>query len=283
MYQQLQQYAQYRCDFLNGTECTVPNDIGIIEKYLAAHGIQSDIRAYKPFQLFLAKLPILYPKKSNTKRAFRASELHMIFKAMPPTSFDTIILRCLIAFAVGGALRASEYTAPIKNPGRHQRVNIVKKGRIFRFKDDNGKNSMIYLFFRSKKNQTYQTEFAVMPCLCDISLPCAFHEILRLESHIKQAHDDTYLFVWSDKTFVTYRDTLWSFKRAAQMVGSDWKTIGTHSARKARVVIGVKQGLSEPALLLLGRWKRLDSVKPYLRMGPLDLSSVLSSNAILPG
>jgi len=264
-------YTVYRLEFLNGTSGTAQSDITTIENYLAIYGIHSDLKLWKPFKQFISSIKPLFPTKSQAKRAFRESELNLAFIRMPPTSWNTIIVRCLVAFALGGALRASEYVAPNKNPSRIQSVNIVKKRNIYRFMD-NGNPSMLYLFFKSKTNQSFKPEFAVMPCICDVPLPCAYHETLRLESLISNLEENTYLFTWNDRSLVTYNDTNHAFKQVASLVGADPDSIGTHSARKARVVIGIKQGLPSHALLQVGRWASLDSVIPYLRMGPADLN-----------
>ena len=262
----------YRLEFLNGTSGTAQSDIYTIENYLASYGIHSDVKSWKPFHQFLLSLKQQFPVKFQAKRAFRESELNMAFARIPPNSWNSIIVRCLVAFALGGALRASEYISPNKHPNRIQRINLVKKRSIYRFSQD-GKSSMIYFFFKSKRNQEFKSEFAVMPCICDIPLPCAFHEILRLESIIKDIKPDSYLFVWDDGSLVTYPELNQVFKNVAALVGADPESIGTHSARKARVVIGIKQGLPAHALLQIGRWSSLDSIIPYLRMGPLDLNS----------
>ena len=275
---QLQHYIVYRLEYLQGTATSVISDIRIIEMFLAQNNIHSNCRKWKPIADLLAILPTTYPSTSQAKRAFRNTELFCIMQKIVPASIDSIMIRCLIAFGVSGALRASEYTSPVKEPSPEQAINIVRKGRLFKFKNELGKPSMIYLFFRSKKNQKLNPEFAVMPCSCQDMMPCAYHELARLESHIKKAHNETYLFVWADGSLVTYTDTLNCFKQASAAIGAKANVIGTHSARKARVVIGVKAGLPEHMLLLLGRWKSLDSVKPYLRMGPLDFSQALISN-----
>ena len=262
----------YRLEFLDGTSGTAQSDINKIENYLALFGIHSDVKSWKPFQQFLVSLKQHYPVKSQTKRAFRESELNIAFQRIPPTSWNSIIIRCLVSFALGGALRASEFVAPNKHPNSSQSINLVKKRSIYRF-SENGKSSMIYFFFKSKRNQEFKSEFAVMPCICDVPLPCAYHETLRLESLISNLNPNTYLFVWNDGSLVTYPDLNVVFKNVAALVGADPESIGTHSARKARVVIGIKQGLPPHALLQIGRWASLDSVVPYLRMGPMDLNS----------
>ena len=262
----------YRLEFLDETSGTAQSDINKIENYLAIFGIHSDVKSWKPFQQFLASLKQSHPVKSQTKRAFRESELNMAFHLIPPISWNSIIIRCLVSFALGGALRASEFVAPNKHPNSLQSVNLVKKRSIYRF-SENGKPSMIYFFFKSKKNQVFKSEFAVMPCICDVPLPCAYHETLKLESLISNLNPNTYLFVWDDGSLVTYPDLNMVFKNVAALVGADPESIGTHSARKARVVIGIKQGLPPHALLQIGRWASLDSVVPYLRMGPIDLNS----------
>ena len=275
---QLYHYVSYRLNFLNGTSGTARSDIITIEKYLALYGIHSDVKLWKPMDQFLKALKEKFPVKTNKKRAFRESELLLAFSQMVPNCWDTLVIRCLIAFGLGGALRASEYTAPNKCPTKRQAVNVVKKGRIFQFEDDQGYPSMLYCFFRSKTNRNWKREFAVMPCVCDVPLPCAYHELQRLEAHIKQAHDNTYLFVWADGSLVTYADALFAYKKVAGLVGADASTIGTHSLRKARIVIGVKRGLPAQALLQLGRWATFDSIIPYLEMGPYDLNQAIVSN-----
>ena len=278
LYEQLYQYISYRINFLGGTYGTARSDITTIEKYLALHKIHSEVKLWKPMGQFLKSLKESFPVKSNKKRPFRESELALAFAKLKPNSWDTLIVRCLIAFGLGGALRASEFTAPNKKPTKSQAVNLVKKNRIFRFDDEKGHPSMLYYFFRSKTNHSWKPEFAVMPCVCDVPLPCAYHELLRLESHIKRAHGGTYLFVWSDGSLVTYSDTLFALKRVAKLVGSDADTIGTHSLRKARIVIGVKRGLPAQALLQIGRWATFDSIIPYLQMGPFDLNQSMVAN-----
>ena len=275
---QLYQYVSYRLYFLNGTSGTARSDLIAIENYLAMHGIHSDVKSWKPMAQFLGSLAQQFPVKSNKKRAFRESELVLAFSKMAPKSWDTLMVRCLVSFGLGGALRASEYTAPNKHPTRFQAVNIVRKGRIFRFLDANNHPSMLYCFFRSKTNNTWKREFAVMPCVCDIPLPCAVHEMDSLLEHIKNCHNNTYLFTWGDGSLVTYSDALFAYKRVAGLVGADAASIGTHSLRKARIVIGVKKGLPDQALLQIGRWSRFDSIVPYLEMGPLDLNDSIVSN-----
>ena len=275
---QLYHYVSYRLCFLNGTSGTVRSDLTSIENYLALYGIHSDVKLWKPMAQFLKSLKEKFPVKSNKKRAFRESELLLAFSKMAPVSWDIIVIRCLVAFGLGGALRASEYTAPNKSPSKRQAVNIVKKGRIFKFENLSGHPSLLYCFFRSKTNRTWKREFAVMPCVCDVPLPCAYHELQRLDSLIKEAHDNTYLFVWADGSLVTYSDALLAYKKVAELVGADPLTIGTHSLRKARIVIGVKRGLPAQALLQIGRWATFDSIIPYLEMGPYDLNQAMVNN-----
>ena len=88
----------------------------------------------------------------------------------------------------------------------------------------------------------------------------------------------TYLFVWNSGSLVTYPDTLKEFKLAAQKIGIHPKAIGTHSARKSRITIGIKQGLPDTVLIQLGRWKSLDSIKPYINLEPMDLANVLADH-----
>ena len=227
LYRNLLRFTVYRLDFLDGTAGTAKTDITAIEKYLAAYGIHSNAKKWKPLEKFLLAINESHPKKNQTKRAFRPSELNLIFEKLLPTSINTILLRCLISFAVSGALRASEYSAPSKNPPTNRMMNMVTKGRIYKFIDNEARPSMIYMFFRSKMNHSWKPEFAVTPCICDVPLPCAFHELQRLEKLIKKAHSKTYLFVWSDGSFITYNDALNCFKKASALVGADPDSIGT--------------------------------------------------------
>jgi len=199
-----------------------------------------------------------------------------MFYEIQPKSIDAIIIRCLISFAVGGALRGSEYTAPCKEPTKEQSFNIVKGSRLVFYNNNKDIPLLVYFFFKSKKNGIFKREFAVMPCICKDHLPCAYHELSRLKNIITNYGPNTYLFAWADGSLVTYRDALSVFKGASSLVGANIATIGTHSARKARVVIGIKKGLPAHVLLLLGRWQALDSIKPYLHMEPLDLANALS-------
>jgi hypothetical protein len=41
-------------------------------------------------------------------------------------------------------------------------------------------------------------------------------------------------------------------------------------------VIGLKQGLPKEVLVLLGRWKNPDSIRPYLAISPQDLNEILA-------
>ena len=70
----------YRLEFLDGTSGTAQSDINKIENYLALFDIHSDVRSWKPFQQFLVSLKQHYPVKSQTKRAFRESELEITFR-----------------------------------------------------------------------------------------------------------------------------------------------------------------------------------------------------------
>ena len=266
----------YRVDFLDGTEGTARSDINAIEQYLASEGIHSDARKWKPLAQLLLSLKYYKPSKSRKKRAYRESELILIFDKIKPISINALVIRTMLAFAVCGALRASEYTTPRKNPNQLQACNMVKPRRIVKFIDEAGNQSLIYLFFRSKKNRTWQTEYAVMPCWCSEGLPCAYHELERLEKNIKHLNQDTYLFTWANGSFVTYNEALNFFKAVSASVGANWKDIGTHSARKARTVIAACRGVPAHLLLLIGRWKNLESVRPYLQMSPLQFSSFLS-------
>ena len=218
------------------------------------------------------------PGLKRKKRPLSPNELPLIFSKLPPTSIDTIITRALMAFAIGGALRSSEYTSPCKYPNPAQQIRLVRKDRIIRFKDKNNRDSMVFFFFQSKKNHEWRREFAVMPCVCDSDLPCAFHETLRLENIISNIKPSTLLFVWKNGSLVTYADTLRCFKNAAALIGIDSTSIGTHSARKTRITIGIAQGLPDSILLQLGRWKALDSIKPYIALRPMDLNNVLTKH-----
>jgi hypothetical protein len=278
LYPQLQRYIIYRLNLLGGTHGTVRSDIATIEQYFAINGFHSDVRSWKPMLTLLNAVRKEFPVKRRTKRAFRASELSVMMHVLSKASINGLIVRCLIAFAFGGALRASEYTTPVKEPSINQSINIVREGRIAFFQDADDRPAIVYFFFRSKTNRIYKTEFAVMPCMCDLDLPCAIHELLLLRKYITNLKGNTYLFTWSDGSLVTYSDTLACFKKASAIIGANAKDIGTHSARKARIVIGVKNGLPAHVLLLLGRWKQMDSIKPYLAMQPLDIYETIVNN-----
>ena len=226
----------------------------------------------------LKTLKTTHPTKKQKKRPFRESEIKLIFQAIQPSSIDSLLVRCILAFAICGALRGSEYTVPIKTATGIQAVNAVKKQKIHRFIDATGNKSMVYVFFKSKTNQLWEAEYAVMPCCCKEKLPCAYHELERLESYISNLSDSTYLFTWSDGTLVTYNEALAVCKKAAALVGAKWEDIGTHSARKARTVMAVRRGLTQEAILLIGRWKSFESIIPYLDMGPLEFSAHLSQH-----
>lgn len=273
---QLYYYVVYRMLFLKGTDGSARADVGQIEKYLALEGIHSDVRPWKPLAHLLSSLKYYRPSKAQVKRAFRESELILIFDKIKPTSVSALIIRTFLAFAVCGALRASEYTARRKNPAPIDAFNVVKLRRIHKFIDETGNQSLIYLFFRSKRNRTWKTEYAVMPCCCSEGLPCAYHELERLEKHIKNLNQDTYLFTWPNGSLLTYDHALKICKAVSASIGASWEDIGTHSARKARTVMAARRRLSAHELLLIGRWKRLESVIPYLQMSPLQFSSFLS-------
>ena len=153
---QLYRYVIYRLKFLNGTHGTARSDITTIENYLAQFNIHSDVKLWKPMAQLLKAAKQDFPVQTNKKRPFRESELTLAFIKLVPNSWDILVIRCLLAFGLGGALRASEYTSPNKKPSNLEAVNIVKLGRIFKFFDDNGHPSMLYCFFRSKTNQTWK-------------------------------------------------------------------------------------------------------------------------------
>lgn len=276
LYQQLKSYAIYRIEFLNGTGGSVTADIRTIENYFAALGRHSDVRKWKPMAKLLSVLRKVYPAKSQAKRPFSISELSVIYNIIQPKSFDSLIIRSLLAFAIGGALRASEYTCPVKKPTIAQQMNMVRLDRVTEFTDSNGKPALVYFFFRSKTNQSWKAEFAVMPCMCDLDLPCAVHEVARLKQYLKDEEPNSALFTWSNGSYVTYRDALHVFKKVVELTGADPKSIGTHSARKTRIMIGLKQGLPQQILVLIGRWSCFESIRPYLDMSPQDLNELLA-------
>lgn len=273
----------FRVNYVHATGLSVTRDIGTIEKYLAANGIHSDVKNWNPMKVLLAQLRKDYPSKHHTKRAFRESELAAIFYRLQPKSINAMIIRCLLAFAVGGAFRASEYTAPCKKPTTKQTYNMVRGSRLTSFRNRAGLPILVYFFFKSKTNGVLKREFAVLPCVCDKALPCAYHEIEYLKQYIIDYNENTYLFTWDDGSYVTYRDALKVCKNVSSMIGANAEDIGTHSCRKARVVIGIKQGLPPHILMQLGRWQSLDSIHPYLRMEPQDLAdAVLADEAKSP-
>ena len=79
LYEQLRQYSIFRIQFIGASGNSVASDIADIESYLAAEGIHSDAKNWKPMKKLLAELISKYPSKDQTKRAFRTSELVMIF------------------------------------------------------------------------------------------------------------------------------------------------------------------------------------------------------------
>ena len=190
----------YRIDYVNGTSGTAKSDINTIETWLALQGIHSDAKAWRPMKQLLKKLKTTHPTKKQKKRPFRESEIRVIFDVLKPTSIDLLVVRCILAFALCGALRGSEYTVPTKNAIGIKAVNVVKKQKTHRFIDASGNKSLIYVFFKSKTNQQWEAEYAVMPCCCKEELPCAYHELAKLESHITNLSENTHLFTWSDGT-----------------------------------------------------------------------------------
>jgi len=249
LYEQLRQYAMYRIEFIGASGESVARDIGDIEALLASEGIHSDVKSWNPMSELLKQLKKKYPTKTQTKRAYRSSELVTIFDTIKPCSIDSLVIRAVLSFAVGGALRGSEYTAPNKKPSQSQTYNMVRGSRITYFTDDTGAPAMVYFFFKSKRNGTFKREFVVMPCVCKDSLPCAFHELETLKKSISNLTPNTYLFVWADGSFVTYRDMLRLCKGASNLIGASSFDIGTHSARKARIIEAAKRGVPSHILI----------------------------------
>jgi len=279
LFEQLRQYAMFRIEFIGASGESVYRDISDIETYLASEGIHCDVKKWKPMSELLKQLKKKYPTKTQTKRAYRSSELVMIFDTIKPRSIDSLVIRSILAFAVCGALRGSEYTAPKKKPSQAQTYNMVRGSRISYFTDNTGAPAMVYFFFKSKTNGTLKREFVVMPCCCRDLLPCALHELERLKKKIKNLTPNTFLFVWADGSFVTYRDMLRLCKGASNLIGASSFDIGTHSARKARIVEAAKRGVPSHILLLMGRWSGMESIKPYLNMDPQSLATAISAPA----
>ena len=109
---------------------------------------------------------LLHPGKDQTTRPLRCEEICMILKLCPRDNIDSLVVRVGIQLGMAGALRGLEHSAPSNSfrVTEKRKLLYVRRDRIFLYdpKDSSSKHFALYWFFKSKKNQTYKREVAIM-------------------------------------------------------------------------------------------------------------------------
>ena len=214
------------------------------------------------------RYPLIYtaisrqnPSQDQTKFPLTLPTIQQMLALLSPTDTNSQVLRALITWLYTGANRSVEVIPKVQTDYKAAvQLNHIK------FYHQHGSHYMIYSFRNSKNNKTKQKQAATFPCLCKWNI-CAVQELLnylklrKLESHAA-------LFVWQDKTLVTYRQLLTRVRSLLSRIplNLDPQDYGLHSFRKGCILDSIRLEVPLSICKQIGNWKCVDSVDPYMKV-----------------
>lgn len=274
LYLNLDRFLTYRLNFAHGTHASIKTDISSIQFHLTCRGIHANIRNdHMPWKRILKAAEINYPAKKHASRALSISEFTCMVKNLPTTSIDSLVARTVFTVAFATGMRGTEFLAKNNQPkSRKDSLLLLRRDRVFIWQDKASEAHFgIIWFFKSKTNRTWEQEFATIPCCCNLGF-CPIKDLLLLINQINNCNDSTVLFSWANGSLVTKNQLRTILKNSAKKANiPDFNKIGTHSTRKLCIQYAIAHGVPDTVVIQIGRWKSFHSIKPYIKMSPLNL------------
>ena len=200
------------------------------------------------------------------KKPITDEVLEKLLSHLRGNRLDILVWRALLVFAKFGLLRVSEYV------GFGDKIPVVEQVRFV--PDFLEPMYLVYIFDRSKTNQFKKTEKVITVCNCPKI--CPVHAMQKMLLGRQNLAGSNYLFQFENGTVPHAKTVNFMIGCLCERSGLDKNCFSSHCLRKGGALDFITRGVPPNIVLELGRWKSMDSMKPYLRGTENSMVAILN-------